>query len=266
MHSNLNPVATPNIYSNSPISPLHTPRVFDAPPIIDEAKNNAANFKPILNAMFSSLNPNATIFTPISNFKVYNLNPKVQIFKPILNFPHVAETDVPRNIANSWDTSILSNLDMTPCVNEISTPPLSEMDPSENRQLHTAMPPYFNLFCYILSALMYISICTPIGSGHGSFRNEFNISAPLGKGNISHIDDDRDPHKLLKNIKVSNVNRLVIGQLNINSLRNKIEALKLIIGQNIDILIITETKLDETFPKAQFYIDGYAPPEGSSFM
>ena len=111
-----------------------------------------------------------------------------------------------------------------------------------------------------MSALLYVSICTPIGSGHGSFKNEFNISTPLGKGNISDIDDDRDPYKLLKSIKISNVNRLVIGQLNINSLRNKMEALKLIIGQNIDILIITETKLDETFPKAQFYIDGYAPP------
>ena len=29
---------------------------------------------------------------------------------------------------------------------------------------------------------------------------------------------------------------------------------------NIDILIITETKLDKTFPEAQFHIDGYAPP------
>ena len=29
---------------------------------------------------------------------------------------------------------------------------------------------------------------------------------------------------------------------------------------NLDILIITETKLDETFPKIQFCIDGYAPP------
>ena len=66
--------------------------------------------------------------------------------------------------------------------------------------------------------------------------------------------------EILKSLKVSNINRLIIGQLNINSLRNKIEALKLIMMHNIDILIITETKLDETFPKVQFHIDGYAPP------
>ena len=56
------------------------------------------------------------------------------------------------------------------------------------------------------------------------------------------------------------MNRLIIRQLNINSLRNKIEAPKLIMIGNIDILIITETKLDETFPEAQFYVDGFAPP------
>ena len=29
---------------------------------------------------------------------------------------------------------------------------------------------------------------------------------------------------------------------------------------NIDILIITESKLDETFPDSQFTMDGYSPP------
>ena len=54
--------------------------------------------------------------------------------------------------------------------------------------------------------------------------------------------------------------RLIIGQLNINSLRNKLDSLKLLMKGNIDILIITETKLGDTFPNQQFYIDGYSPP------
>ena len=69
-----------------------------------------------------------------------------------------------------------------------------------------------------------------------------------------------DQYKLLKNIKISNINRLIIGHLNINSLRNKIESLKLLMTGNLDILIITESKLDESFPMQQFCIDGYAPP------
>ena len=36
--------------------------------------------------------------------------------------------------------------------------------------------------------------------------------------------------------------------------------MKLLIKEGIDILILEETKLDETFPGGQFYIDGFSPP------
>ena len=49
-------------------------------------------------------------------------------------------------------------------------------------------------------------------------------------------------------------------QLNINSLAPKIEQLKEVIGKNLDILTIQETKLDSSFPSAQFLIDGYSEP------
>ena len=47
----------------------------------------------------------------------------------------------------------------------------------------------------------------------------------------------------------------VIGYLNINSIRNKFEAMKLLVVENIDILTISETKLDSTFAKEQFIIN-----------
>ena len=72
--------------------------------------------------------------------------------------------------------------------------------------------------------------------------------------------EEPGPFNTLKNIRVSNVNRLIIGQLNINSLRNKFEALKFITVGNIDILVITESKLDHSFPVNQFLMDGYSPP------
>ena len=68
-----------------------------------------------------------------------------------------------------------------------------------------------------------------------------------------HSNDNNDPYKILKSIRVSNVDRLIIGHLNINSLRNKFEALKIITKGNLDILIITESKLDDTFPINQFW-------------
>ena len=68
------------------------------------------------------------------------------------------------------------------------------------------------------------------------------------------------PSEIFKNIKLANPNRLIIGHLNINSLPNKIENLKALIVGNIDILVITESKLDQSFPSGQFNIDGYSPP------
>ena len=64
----------------------------------------------------------------------------------------------------------------------------------------------------------------------------------------------------LKQIKIKNIHRIVIGQININSLRNKFDLLSNMISGNIDILLVTETKLDNSFPEAQFQIKGYANP------
>ena len=69
-----------------------------------------------------------------------------------------------------------------------------------------------------------------------------------------------DPFKLLRNLKINNLNRLIIGHININSIRNKFDALKEMVKDNMDILVITETKLDESFPTLQFAIDGFALP------
>ena len=41
---------------------------------------------------------------------------------------------------------------------------------------------------------------------------------------------------------------------------NKFEPLKETINNYVDILMILETKIDETFPDAQFCIDGYSTP------
>ena len=53
-----------------------------------------------------------------------------------------------------------------------------------------------------------------------------------------------------------NPNRILIAHLNINSLRNKFEILKETITNKVDILLISETKLDSSFPLNQFHIDG----------
>ena len=53
---------------------------------------------------------------------------------------------------------------------------------------------------------------------------------------------------------------MIIGTLNINSVSSKFDDLKVLISGMFDILVITETKLAETYPNSQFHIDGYSMP------
>ena len=53
---------------------------------------------------------------------------------------------------------------------------------------------------------------------------------------------------------------LVIAYLNINSIRNKIETLKLLVSKYVEILTIAENKIDETFTTSQFMIEGFGEP------
>ena len=59
------------------------------------------------------------------------------------------------------------------------------------------------------------------------------------------------------NTTLKNPNRLILAQLNINSLRNKFDSLARMLHNNLEILLISETKIDSLFPTAQFQIEGY---------
>ena len=63
-----------------------------------------------------------------------------------------------------------------------------------------------------------------------------------------------DAKSRLKEMKAQLSDKLILGHLNINSIQNKFEALKFIIDNNIDIFLISETKLDDSFSTAQFLI------------
>ena len=53
---------------------------------------------------------------------------------------------------------------------------------------------------------------------------------------------------------------LIIAHLNINSLQNKFDFLVDQIKVKDDLLMISETKLDESFPHSQFKISGFSRP------
>ena len=55
-------------------------------------------------------------------------------------------------------------------------------------------------------------------------------------------------------------NELVITHLNINSLRNKFELFTEKAKSNVDLLLVSTTKIDENFPGSQLKIYGFNDP------
>ena len=63
-----------------------------------------------------------------------------------------------------------------------------------------------------------------------------------------------------KKVRLKNQKNVIIGNLNINSISRKFDQLKCLISNHVDILVLTETKLDETFITCRFLIDGFSSP------
>ena len=76
---------------------------------------------------------------------------------------------------------------------------------------------------------------------------------------VSYVSHS-DAQQVLKDICKSNVDKLIFGQLNINSFRNKFDKINELIKSFVDVFMISETRLDDSFPEGQFFIDGYHAP------
>ena len=61
----------------------------------------------------------------------------------------------------------------------------------------------------------------------------------------------------IKNLKLRNVNNIIVENININSPPNKFEQLKELVMKHIDVLVITETKLNNSIPTSQFLVKGF---------
>ena len=61
----------------------------------------------------------------------------------------------------------------------------------------------------------------------------------------------------MRNLKLSNPHKIILGHLNVNSLRNKLESVADVIQGTFDIFILSETKIDESFPDKQFCLNNF---------
>ena len=117
-------------------------------------------------------------------------------------------------------------------------------------------------FAFVL-ILMVLILCHMLnmvkdtgGKNYPYNENLVLVGVDESIGSTGNVDDI----SILSEIRRTNLNNVVIGFLNINSYRNKYEALKVVIQGKIDVMVLVETKLDSSFPTTQFLIEGYAIP------
>ena len=66
--------------------------------------------------------------------------------------------------------------------------------------------------------------------------------------NSSHGNTETiDSFCTLKTLKLNNINRLLIGCININSIKEKFDSFKTLVMGNIDIVVVNESKIDTSF-------------------
>ena len=74
---------------------------------------------------------------------------------------------------------------------------------------------------------------------------------------IDEYDVNLSSKEKLNIIRMRNIDKIIVAHLNINTLRNNFDGLIGQITDNVDILMVSETKLDVSFPVSQFVIEGF---------
>ena len=75
--------------------------------------------------------------------------------------------------------------------------------------------------------------------------------------NVSHLASNVSH---LGNLRSKNPKKFIFSLININSILNTFQNLCDIVGNNVDVLSVSETKLDSSFPNAQFLLPGFHEP------
>ena len=144
------------------------------------------------------------------------------------------EGDDTNSISSSW-----------PSLLDVSTPKNSELNSPQSSR-NTSISPTESLKSMASSFNPILAIAESFDS--------------RSSGNVSVISNDDDPQYALKKLREKNSERPIFAHLNINSISSKFEPLFDIVQDNIDFLLVTESKIDDTFPHGQFQVEGFARP------
>ena len=102
-----------------------------------------------------------------------------------------------------------------------------------------------------ISVLNYMVSPTPTNFTTVSDFCDLNHSDDKGSNDHVYMND-------MKRFRMSHLKNLIVSHLNINGIRNKFVDISDILTENLtDILFLTESKLDASFPNAQFTVPGF---------
>ena len=95
-----------------------------------------------------------------------------------------------------------------------------------------------------------------------STKSEESLSTANGESffkecQLSTLNEDICFDQHLNNLRRRNIGRLILAHININSIHYKFDHLVYGVKGKVDVLMITETKLNDSFPTMQFNIEGY---------
>ena len=75
-----------------------------------------------------------------------------------------------------------------------------------------------------------------------------------------NVTQANDYIRVLKALRSDNSHELIFAHININSIRNKFKFLSTQVKGNKNALMVSETKIDDSFPVVNFVIDGFSTP------
>ena len=209
---------------------VHLGPCLSAPGLCDKLDPMACTFIPFLNDDdFGYFYPNSP------QFLKSGLNPMSEPSQPMGEEEFSPDDLACLECSAESDTSKISEY---PPVVDISTPNISYISQQEFE-----LSPFAEPFVPLLPDL---SISESLES--------------LLSANVSLVEETNNPAMILTELKSKNSERPVIAHLNINSISSKFEPLCSMVKDSIDFLVITESKLDDTFPQGQFQIEGFTRP------
>ena len=99
-----------------------------------------------------------------------------------------------------------------------------------------------------------------------NLSNDHNSNNIINSSDYKSLINDNSSTQLgsvksfLKRFCSNHPQQIIIGNLNISSFKNKFDIMKPMLRHDIDTFMVTDTKLNDSFPVSQFNVEGFSTP------